>query len=401
MEKTNKKAAVIGLIVLFFANTSAAGADWCTAALTNIADFFPNIPYSIITLVNNIPNLCAVVFTVVAGALVNRKVTLKSMILIGVGMHAVGGVMPFFASNSFAFLLVGRVAFGIGYGIMQGICISMSFKLVTNENIRASAMGWALTAQYATNMIAQVVVGYLCEISWNYSFLIYCWSIIPFVVVLFLCPNFALDKDDRSALGGEDSSLGQGETLIESIKALPKSVWIFTAIVGAYMFCYYPMFLTIGQVIIGRGFGTPVSVGYAMTFYSVSSLIGGVFFGAIAKRAKNYMLFISLVGVAISALGIYFAGSYAMVCFFLAVGGLTSTFVLPACNNAYYAQVPPQRSFLASSLTLSGLNIGAFLGTPYIGLIESFGGEPITALLISPVILLIMGIITIKLSKVN
>ena len=98
-----------------------------------------------------------------------------------------------------------------------------------------------------------------------------------------------------------------------------------------------------------------------MTFYSVSSLIGGVFFGAIAKRAKNYMLFISLVGVAISALGIYFAGSYAMVCFFLAVGGLTSTFVLPACNNAYYAQVPPQRSFLASSLTLSGLNIGAFL----------------------------------------
>lgn len=87
MEKTNKKTAVIGLIVLFFANTSAAGADWCTAALTNIADFFPNIPYSIITLVNNIPNLCAVVFTVVAGALVNRKVTLKSMILIGVGMH--------------------------------------------------------------------------------------------------------------------------------------------------------------------------------------------------------------------------------------------------------------------------------------------------------------------------
>ena len=47
---------------------------------------------------------------------------------------------------------------------------------------------------------------------------------------------------------------------------MPKSVWIFSVIVGAYTFCYYPMFLTIGQIIIGRNFGTSVSVGYAMTF---------------------------------------------------------------------------------------------------------------------------------------
>ncbi|MFR5780894.1 MAG: hypothetical protein ACLUEK_03150 [Oscillospiraceae bacterium] len=37
----------------------------------------------------------------------------------------------------------------------------------------ARRYGWALTAQYATNMVAQVVVGYLCERGWNYSFLIY------------------------------------------------------------------------------------------------------------------------------------------------------------------------------------------------------------------------------------
>ena len=322
------------------------------------------------------------------------------MMLIGIGMHCIGGVLPAFTgASSFYLLLLGRVAFGIGYGIMQGICISMSFKLVTNEKLRESAMGWALTAQYSTNMVAQVLVGYLCAAKWNYSFLVYLWSVIPFITVLFLCPRFELDKDDTTALGGETSSLGKGESLWTSIKAMPATVWIFTIIVGLYMVCYYPMFLCIGQIIIGREFGTPVNVGYAMTFYSVSSLLGGLVFGVVAKHAKKYMLCLSLIGVAISALGIYFATSYIMVCAFLAIGGCTSTCILPACNNAYYKHVPPQRSFLASSITLAGLNIGAFIGTPYIALATGIFGNAESTLLVSPVILIVMGLVSISLSK--
>ena len=395
-----RKLAKYGLIVCLIANTSAAGADWCTSALVDIANTFPDVPYSLITLVNNIPNLLAVVFTIVAGALVNRKISLKDMMLIGIGMHCIGGVLPAFTgASSFYLLLLGRVTFGIGYGIMQGICISMSFKLVTNEKLRESAMGWALTAQYSTNMVAQVLVGYLCAAKWNYSFLVYLWSVIPFITVLFLCPRFELDKDDTTALGGETSSLGKGESLWTSIKAMPATVWIFTIIVGLYMVCYYPMFLCIGQIIIGRGFGTPVNVGYAMTFYSVSSLLGGLVFGVVAKHAKKYMLCLSLIGVAISALGIYFATSYIMVCAFLAIGGCTSTCILPACNNAYYKHVPPQRSFLASSITLAGLNIGAFIGTPYIALATGIFGNAESTLLVSPVILIVMGLVSISLSK--
>lgn len=398
-KQIDQRLAKYGLIVCLIANTSAAGADWCTSALVDIANTFPDVPYSMITLVNNIPNLLAVIFTIVAGALVNRKISLKDMMLIGIGMHCIGGVLPAFTgSSSFSLLLLGRVTFGIGYGIMQGICISMSFKLVTNEKLRESAMGWALTAQYSTNMVAQVLVGYLCAAKWNYSFLVYLWSIVPFIVVLVLCPRFALDKKDRSALGGEDSSLGKSESLWTSIKAMPPSVWIFTVIVALYMVCYYPMFLCIGQVIIGRGFGSPVNVGYAMTFYSISSLIGGLVFGIIAKHAQKYMLCISLIGVAFSALGIYFSVSYLMVCVFLAIGGITSTCILPACNNAYYKHIPPQRAFLASSVTLAGLNIGAFIGTPYIALITALLGKAEATLLVSPFILVLMGFISIPLS---
>lgn len=209
----------------------------------------------------------------------------------------------------------------------------MSFKLVTNESLREAAMGWALTAQYVTNMVAQVVVGYLCMVKWNYSFLIYAWSIIPFLVVLFLCPKFKLDKDDRTSIGGEESNLGKSESLWESIKAMPASVWVFSIFTGGYMIFFYPMFLVIGQVIIERGLGDAVSVGYAMTFYSVASLLAGVVFGILAKKIKNGMLCFSLFGIAISSLGIYLSGNYSMVCLFLAIGGFTSTCILPPATT--------------------------------------------------------------------
>ncbi|MDO4313497.1 MAG: MFS transporter [Eubacteriales bacterium] len=395
--KLEKRRQVICIIVLLFANSSAGGAEWCTSALADIAARFPDVPYSIITLVNNIPNLCAVIFTVVAGVLVNRKIALKHMLLIGIGCHCVGGVLPaLFGNTSIAMVFIGRLAFGIGYGLMQGIGISMSFKLVTDERLREHAMGWAVTAQYAMNMLAQVIVGYLCAIQWNYSFYIYLWSALSFIVVLLLCPDFPLDKRKSDDTG---TCIGQGESIFQSIKLLPSTVWAFTAIVAVYMFSYYPMFLVVSPIINDRGFGNSVSVGYAMIFYSVATIFGGVIFGFVAKTCKHWTLCIFMTGVAVSLLGLYFSNSYTMVCIFLFLSGITSTGIIPACINVYYNQVPESRSFLATGITEAGVNIGAFLGTPYIAMLELFGANAVSTMIISPLILIVLGLVSVRYSR--
>lgn len=400
MDNKMKKRTLIGIIVLFFANTAAGGAEWCSSALANIAQTFPDVPYAIITLVNNIPNLCAVVFTLVAGLLANRKLPLKVMILIGIGLHCVGGVLPAIAGgDSIAVMFLGRFAFGIGYGLMQGIGVSMSFKLIEDAKLRVHAMGWAVAAQYAMNMVAQVVVGKLVEIRWNYSFFIYAWSFIPFLIVLFLCPNFPVDKEDYSALGGSESALAKKGSLWESIKGMPSSVWVFTVIVAVYMLCYYPMFLVIAPIIVDRGLGTAVSVGVAMVFYSVATIAGGVLFGTLEKIFKHRTLCLFLVGVAVSILGLYLSGSYAMVCFWLVISGLTSTGIIPACINVYNKAVSDRDSFLATGITESGVNLGAFLGTPFIAMVEAAGGTAQQVLLFAPAILVVLGLVTIKFCK--
>ena len=400
MDKSTKRRTIIGIIVLIFANSAAGGAEWCSSALADIAKVFPDVPYSIITLVNNIPNLCAVVFTVVAGILVNRKITLRSMLLIGIGCHCIGGILPaLFGDTSMAMMFLGRFAFGIGYGLMQGIGISMSLKLVEDSRFRSHAMGWAVAAQYAMNMVAQVVVGHLCAIKWNYSFFVYLWSAIPFLVVLFLCPKFELDKNDTSTTGGKLEAMAKSGSLGTAIKGLPPIVWVFTVIAIVYMLSYYPMFLVIANIIVGRGIGNSVTVGNAMVFYSVATIAGGIIFGFAQKLLKNKTMCVMLVVTGASMLGLYLSHTFASVACWLVVSGIASTGIIPACINAFTDSVDEDSRFLATSIAESGVNIGAFLGTPYIALIELFGGGADTAMFISPIIMLILGAVTLRFYK--
>ena len=398
--RTNKKKEIISIIVLLFANSSAGGAEWCTSARADIARVFPDVPYSIITLINNIPNLCAVVFTVVAGVLVNRKISLKHMMLIGIGCHCIGGVFPaLFGNTSIILIFAGRFAFGIGYGLMQGIGVSMSFKLIQEEGLREHAMGWAVTAQYAMNMLAQVVVGHLCAVRWNFSFYIYAWSAVSFLVVLFLCPAFPVKSDGHRTSGGGRGRMDKGKSAVSSVRSLPPTVWVFTSIVAVYMFSYYPLFLAVAPVITGRGFGNSVSVGYAMVFYSIATVLGGIIFGFAARVFRKWTLCIFMSGVALSMLGLYFADSFTIVCIMLFLSGITSTGIIPACISVYYRQVPENQAFLATGITEAGVNIGAFLGTPYIAFLEAFGGNAVTTMMISPVILIVLGIVSVRFSK--
>ncbi len=382
-------------MVLAFANTAAAGAEWCSAALTTIANNFPDTPYWVITLINNVPNLCAVFCTLIAGVLVNRVIPLKGMMMFGIAFHCIGGVLPVFMGNNIYLVLLSRFVFGIGYGVMQGICVSMSFKLITNEKLRDHAIGWSVSAQYAMNMFAQIAVGYLVAIKWNYCFFIYLWSVIPLIIVGIFCPRFPLDKNDRSAIGGEESIAN--ESLGTTLRKLPACVWIFSVIVAVYMVCNMgSIFLNLGNIIQTKLGYEPSSIGYAMTFYSISTIVGGLIYGGMTKLTKHFTLFIASVITGVGIILFAVAPNFPMVCVALFVAGLGGTMVIPACQSVYGHYVPKHRAFVASSVTMACVNVGAFLSTPYIALFE---GNPTGSLIPSAIILFVVGAISIKFWK--
>ena len=101
----------------------------------------------------------------------------------------------------------------------------------------------------------------------------------------------------------------------------------------------------------------------------------------------------------VTMFGLYFSHSFASVAAWLVVSGVFSTGIIPACISAFSESVEEENRFLATSIAESGVNIGAFLGTPYIALIEAFGGSADTAMFISPIIMLILGFVTLRFYK--
>ena len=85
---------------------------------------------------------------------------------------------------------------------------------------------------------------------------------------------------------------------------------------------------------------------------------------------------------------------FCLLPFWLVISGITSTGIIPGCINVYNNQVDDSDAFLATGITESGVNIGAFLTTPFIAVIESTGGTAVQSLLYTPVALVIMAFIT-------
>jgi len=163
--------------------------------------------------------------------------------------------------------------------------------------------------------------------------------------------------------------------------------------------CYYPLFLVIANIIVGRDIGQADTVGFAMVFYYVATIAGGVVFGFAQKILKDKTMCVMIVVTGISMFGLYMSYSFVAVACWLVISGIASVGIIPACINSFNDKVVEQDKFLATSIAESGVNIGAFLGTPYIAIIEAFGGTPATAMFVSPIIMIVLGLVTIKFCK--
>ena len=379
-----KQKVWMGVLVFMFANTAAAGAEWVTAALAEISNYFSGVPFSVITLVNNIPNLCAVIFTLVAGMIVGRKIKWKTLMILGVILWTVGGILPAISgSSSFMVLMFGRLAFGIGYGIMQGLSISMVYKYVTNTKLQIHAVGWTLSAQNIASTAAQLGAGFLAVIAWNYAFWVYAWGVVPLIVIIVFAANYPLDKADDNPEGRE--------TLGQSLKSLPPVVWANSIFILLFMMSFYATFLNIPPLVMMRELGGPAQIGLVFMFYTVGMIIGGFIFGTIAKRLKWITMSVYLVVLALCIVAILAAANTLTSLFvIMLISGLGCGGIIPASVASYADKIPKHNIPLSTGITMCFVNLGAFVSTVYIAMFEAMGNHSPTATYPSSIVILLV-----------
>lgn len=351
----NKKNTLITLAVLssFLLLT---GFGTINPALQNLAEFFPDIPYSTVVLLSTLPYLFAIPFTVISGALAGSKVKYRTLLIFSILLFMIGGASPYFL-NDFYMILVSRAIFGIGLGILSPIPMSLVIKLFDGQT-RANMMGLGNVVQNIGGIILQLLGGTLCSINVRFTWLAHLLGILSLVIIIVGLPE------------PEKIVKAPGEKV-----KMPMGVFQIAFLLGSCFLLFFPTLINMSSIISMHNIGNAATAGVVLSIFTLGGLIGGIMFGKIYKLISKYTaptgMSIIVVGMAI----IYFTANVATISLGAFVIGFGFTLVVSSMFMEIGVIVPPSGTNLASGIIMAFLNLVTFLCTFYLALLIKFTGN--------------------------
>lgn len=161
-----------------------------------------------------------------------RRMTKKSLMIIGTTVFAVGSIVPGFVP-SLGVLCVCRSLMGIGEGVVNAVVMALIAAVFIDEEKRAQFMGWQNAASTIFSTIMSYVSGSLAAKVWYHGF----WVNIPIILAIIACilfiPNFENVKailESQPQVGDNGEKAGR--------KPLGKLFWIFLVSYGFFTLIY-------------------------------------------------------------------------------------------------------------------------------------------------------------------
>lgn len=333
------KAAILSIFFLIM------GPSLLIPALQSLAVAFPAVPFSTILLAQTLPCLILIPVAIISGALAGSRVKYKTLVVVGMILFVIGGVVPYFL-NDFTAILIARVVFGIGIGIISPMGTALILDLFDGQE-RVNLLGTGNVFMMIGGIVLQMLGGILCSIGWRYTFLLHILAVIPLLIVLFYLhePKKVTRKN------------------MEKIK-MPFPVYGYTIMFGVIIMLIYTMILNVSTIMDVRDLGTPASVGVVLSMTTVGGMLAGMAFGKVYKITSKFTIplgmFISAGGLATAA----FANSITILAVGTLITGIGFTTIMPAITMEIGAIVPPAGVGVASGILTAMLNGGMFF-SPY------------------------------------
>lgn len=331
-----------------------------TASLQLIGKMFPDVPYASITLLETCPAFAGIPFCILSGLLAGKKVSFRTLSIIGMLGYIIFGALPFFMS-SFTAILICRLLLGACMGIMLPLGNSLMI-LTLPEKIVSTMVGLNLVIQNIGILVLQNVANALVKISTPCVWLCYLIGIIPFIGILF-CLKDPVAKDTEPVQ--ENSSTTETPKV-----RMPGIIWPLGILL--LLFCMFFMASSSGmsQIVIEDGIGTVDDVTRLFNINTIIGLVIGMAFGFIFKFTKKFTVYLgfifSIIGLAIMGFAIDLK-VLTLCTFFLATG-----FTL--CNSAFIMEcnvtIPPAAIAAGTSIIASFSSLGVSFASNWYKLVQ-------------------------------
>lgn len=360
MAKANEPGIVSICAVLSLAFLNG-GTQMLSPAVASLSAQFPDLPYTSVTMIITIVNIVMLPVLLASGAIAGKRIKFRPLCLFGTAVFTVGGVIPFFFSDSYAIIMASRVLVAIGAGCVISLPATLAFLLFKGEKAQL-VQGWSNAASSIANTIMMLVVGVLASISINLIWLSHILGALSFLLVAIGLPEPA-----PAASSAESEGSGTKEKL-------PAAVWgLFLACIAA-MVGMYPVFINSSLIITENGWGGADLAGVCNAVSSAGSILAGVIFGKLYAKAPRFTPAFSAGLGAVGSLAMFLAPS-AIVLFagaFLVGWGFMQYFCY--LMGAAGLIAPSSRTAIAMSGLLASNNIAVFIAPSVVSAIQTLMG---------------------------
>ena len=326
-------------------------------ALAAIKEAFPDISDTQAKLVLTLPTLVMMPIGLFSAKLTAR-IDKKKLLLTGMVLFLVFGVAGGLVSN-FRLLLLMRVFFGLGLGIMTPLSTSLIFDFAPDTGKRSKLLGIQGASNQLGGLIFMSLSGILASISWRYSFLTYAFVIVSIVLTSLFMPSIPPYKT------------GAASNAVE--RKMSKKIFILAFFALMIFSCYFVINTDLALFMDVEHIGNARECGYALSLMRIPAIVAGILLAWIMRNLKDWTMPFATVIMAAGYLVISYADSYGILMLGCLIVGLGGGFALPPISLYLPRIVTPRQRTLGVAIIMSVAQLGQFISPYYINIFVSGG----------------------------
>ncbi len=362
-KRTTSKLGTKATLLLCACDSNALGSEM-TPILAVIALAFPgeNVNWLV-----SLPPLCIIPASLIAAKL-SYYISRKTILGIGQTLFIIGGLGGAIAP-SFEFLLVTRVFFGLGCGLVYPIVPTLISYLYAGRE-RVSMMGGANAMGSIIAMVFSTLSGTLAVIGWR--ILVNVFFIFVLIMQCLFLPKVPPEKDMEFAK--------QQQRLSPEERRIGPRAWLCAVLMFVTMTIAMVYLLKMAIFIQETGIGDSVMAGLASSSTTCTALVISLLFSRIFGIFKRYTVVISMAAVALSFTLLALSTGPAGVFAGAVIYGVYLGTIIPYLQTSVSGVVHPYRRTYALSILSMAMFAGQAASSLYVGIVESMIGPSTAAL---------------------
>lgn len=376
----------IGIYMISFTVYSTAA---ITPAMGALMAKFSDAPAWVVSLIGTLPSLTVILGALIAGAVVGKRLSYKAVAIISMIIFGGFGILPAWVSPNLEIVLVWRALAGFGNGLMFPLAAAAILRYVQNPELRSSYLGRNQALGSGGAIVLTLLGGWLAGIDAMDTFYAFLVTFLALILVLIFFKE-PPTLDEVIAKNPEYQEQGNAKR----VKLAPLC-WAFLIMFTCYSIIQTPVLMTLAPRMTAAAGGVDQSAvaGVVISMFTLGNCLIALFVDKIVKLLGRFSALLYWVLGAIGIFIIFMATNNLMFGLGSFITGLGLGVAVMTQLECSQISTPAAMAWVAS-LSMIATNLGSFLGSFWLGILQGIFGSNFNSIpLTSAIGFLLMGII--------